>query len=220
MSARHPAAVLWDLDGTLIDSEPYWMIEEQLLVADFGGRWSHQDALALVGRALLDSAAYIVAHSPVSLAPQSVVERLVAGVAGRVRDNAPWRPGALELLGELRASGVPTALVTMSHRPITDAVTHALAAALPGGGFDVIVSGEDVRQGKPHPEPYLTAAARLGLAADTCLAVEDSETGARSATAAGARTVVVPCVKPVPPLPGTVQLESLAGVRWADLRRL
>ena len=120
MSVRLPAAVLWDLDGTLIDSEPYWFAEEQALVESFGGTWTYADALALVGRALLDSAAYILARSAVALTPESVVDRLVAGVAGRIRAEVPWRPGARELLAALREEGVPTGLVTMSYRPITD----------------------------------------------------------------------------------------------------
>ena len=213
MSVRLPAAVLWDLDGTLIDSEPYWFAEEQALVESFGGTWAYADALALVGRALLDSAAYILARSDVDLTPEDVVDRLVAGVAGGIRAEVPWRPGARELLAALREEGVPTGLVTMSYRPITDSLT----AALPSGSFDIIVSGEDVTHGKPHPEPYLTGAARLGVAAPDCIAIEDSETGARSAAGAGARTIVVPSVKAVPRMPGVVQIPTLVGVTPTDL---
>ncbi len=213
MSARLPAAVLWDLDGTLIDSEPYWFAEEQALVESFGGTWTYADALALVGRALLDSAAYILRRSDVDLTPEDAVDRLVTGVARRIRANVPWQPGARELLAALRDVGVPTGLVTMSYRPIT----NALASALPSGSFDIVVTGEDVTQGKPHPEPYLTGAARLGLAATECIAIEDSETGARSASAAGARTIVVPSVKAVPRMAGVVQIPTLVGVTPSDL---
>ena len=181
MSARLPAAVLWDLDGTLVDSEAYWVLEERALVEDFGGVWTEADAFALVGRALTDSAAYIKDHSPVDLPIDELVDRLVTGVVRRIRAEVPWRPGARELLTALREAGVPTALVTMSYRPITDAVGDAL----PGGAFDLIVSGEDVTHGKPHPEPYLMGAAGLGLAPDECIAIEDSEPGARSAAATG-----------------------------------
>jgi HAD superfamily hydrolase (TIGR01509 family) len=213
VSARLPAAVLWDLDGTLIDSEPYWFAEEQALVESFGGTWTYADALALVGRALLDSAAYILRRSDVDLTPEDAVDRLVTGVARRIRANVPWQPGARELLAALRDVGVPTGLVTMSYRPIT----NALASALPSGSFDIVVTGEDVTQGKPHPEPYLTGAARLGLAATECIAIEDSETGARSASAAGARTIVVPSVKAVPRMAGVVQIPTLVGVTPSDL---
>ncbi len=213
MSARLPAAVLWDLDGTLVDSEAYWVLEERALVEDFGGVWTEADAFALVGRALTDSAAYIKDHSPVDLPIDELVDRLVTGVVRRIRAEVPWRPGARELLTALREAGVPTALVTMSYRPITDAIGDAL----PGGAFDLIVSGEDVTHGKPHPEPYLMGAAGLGLAPDECIAIEDSEPGARSAAAAGAQTIVVPSVKPVPRMPGVVQIPTLVGVSPTDL---
>ena len=137
----------------------------------------------------------------------------MTGVVRRIRAEVPWRPGARELLTALREAGVPTALVTMSYRPITDAVGDAL----PGGAFDLIVSGEDVTHGKPHPEPYLMGAAGLGLAPDECIAIEDSEPGARSAAAAGAQTIVVPSVKPVPRMPGVVQIPTLVGVSPTDL---
>ena len=101
----------------------------------------------------------------------------------------------------------------MSYRPITDAIGDAL----PGGAFDLIVSGEDVTHGKPHPEPYLRGAAGLGLAPEECIAIEDSEPGARSAAAAGAQTIVVPSVKPVPRMPGVVQIPTLVGVSPTDL---
>lgn len=217
MSVRLPAAVLWDLDGTLVDSEPYWIVQEQELVASFGGVWSHDDALTLVGRALMDSVAYLVAHSPVNLPPEQVVERLVAGVAAQIRQRVPWQPGAVELLTAVRGAGVPTALVTMSYRPITEALHDALHDAFPRGAFDVVVTGEQVTHGKPHPEPYLTAAARLGLDPADCIAIEDSETGARSAAAAGAQVIVVPSVKPVPRMPGVVQVATLAGITPAEL---
>jgi HAD superfamily hydrolase (TIGR01509 family) len=170
-----------------------------------------------VGRALMDSAAYLVAHSPVNLPPEQVVERLVAGVAAQIRQRVPWQPGAVELLTAVRGAGVPTALVTMSYRPITEALHDALHDAFPRGAFDVVVTGEQVTHGKPHPEPYLTAAARLGLDPADCIAIEDSETGARSAAAAGAQVIVVPSVKPVPRMPGVVQVATLAGITPAEL---
>ncbi len=165
------------MDGTLVDTEPYWMAEEFALVESFGGEWSHELGLALVGRALTDSAAYLIAHSPVTLGVAEVVDRLVTGVAARLHgEGVPWRPGAHELLSELKTAGVPTALVTMSYRAITD----VLVSELPAGSFDVVVTGEDVTRGKPDPEAYAVAAAALGVAVGDCVAIEDSETGARS----------------------------------------
>jgi HAD superfamily hydrolase (TIGR01509 family) len=213
VSARLPAAVLWDMDGTLVDSEPYWIEEETALVRSFGGLWSHKHALTLVGQSLPVSGAYIVEHTPVILTPEQVVDRLVDGVGRRLRECVPWRPGALELLTELRSAGVARALVTMSYRRLTD----QLEAALPPGTFDAVVAGDEVARGKPHPDPYLDAAAALGVDPLDCVAIEDSEAGARSAVAAGVPTIVVPNVKPVPDIRGAAQLPTLRGLRVGDL---
>ena len=212
-SVRLPAAVLWDMDGTLIDSEPYWMAEEHALVESFGGTWTAAHAHALVGNPLEVSAQYIIDHSPVEADVTAVVDRLMHGVMDRIRGAVPWRPGALELLAGLNEAGVPSALVTMSWRPLTDLVV----SLAPDGLFDVVVTGEAVGHGKPHPEPYLTAARLLGVAAADCVAIEDSPAGVASAVAAGVPTIAVPHVVPVPRMAGAVQLQSLRGVGPADL---
>jgi HAD superfamily hydrolase (TIGR01509 family) len=208
-----PAAVLWDMDGTLIDSEPYWIAEEHALVESFGGTWTDAHAHALVGNPLEVSAQYIIDHSPVEAEVTEVVDTLMYGVMDRVRDQVPWRPGALELLTALHAAGVPNALVTMSWRPLTDLVV----SLAPEGMFDAVVTGDAVGHGKPHPEPYLTAAALLGVAVADCVAIEDSPAGVASAVAAGAPTIAVPHVVPVPRMAGAVQLPSLRGMTPEDL---
>jgi HAD superfamily hydrolase (TIGR01509 family) len=208
-----PAAVLWDMDGTLVDTEPYWIAQEHALVESFGGTWSHEHALELVGLALVDSAAYILSVTGLPLTPEQVVRRLVDGVGAALAEQVPWRPGARQLVSGLRAAGVPLALVTMSYRSLTD----VLEAALPPGLFDVVVPGDEVLRGKPDPFPYQRAAQLLGVRAQDCVAIEDSESGARAAVAAGAATIVVPSVKPVPPISGAVQLPTLAGLAPADL---
>ncbi|MEO3935293.1 HAD family hydrolase [Dermatophilaceae bacterium Soc4.6] len=208
-----PAAVLWDMDGTLIDSEPYWIAEEHALVEAYGGTWSDEQAHALVGNPLEVSAQYILDHSPVTLTVAEVVDRLMRGVMARVEQEVPWRPGAPELLAACRAVGVSTALVTMSWRPFTD----LLLQVLPADSFDVVVPGDAVVNGKPHPEPYLTALRELGLEAADCVAIEDSPAGVRSAAAAGVPTIAVPHVVPVPRIAGVVQLPTLAGLTPHDL---
>lgn len=208
-----PAAVLWDMDGTLIDSEPYWMAEERALVESFGGVWTDEHAHALVGNALEVSAQYILDHSPVELTVRQVVDRLMLGVMARIEGQMPWRPGAFELLEALRVSEVRLALVTMSWRPFTD----LFVGLLPEGAFDIVVPGDAVGHGKPHPEPYLTAAGLLGVRVEDCVAIEDSPTGVRSAVAAGVPTIAVPHIVPVPVLAGSVQIPTLAGVRPEDL---
>lgn len=210
-----PAAVLWDMDGTLIDTEPYWMAEEYAMVGEAGGTWTEQDGLDLVGNDLLTSARIILERTPVSGTPEEVVGRLLDGVVRRTQERLPWRPGARELLTELGELGVPMALVTMSWTQFAD----VLVQALPAGTFGAVVTGDKVPRGKPHPDPYELAAEALGLDGADCIAVEDSPTGARSAIAAGVPTVVVPHMVSVPDLAGSVQVPSLEGMRAIDLAR-
>ena len=207
------SAVLWDMDGTLVDTEPYWIRTEFDLIESYGGSWSHEQALQLVGNDLLVSGRTIVEQTGIPLTPEEVVERLLDGVVEQMRHAVPWRPGARELLGELKASGVPTALVTMSYRRFVDPVL----AALPERTFDAIVTGDVVSRGKPHPEPYLMAASLLGVEAAACLAIEDSGTGAASAEAAGCTVLVVPNHVHVDPGPRRVFRDTLEGLGPSDL---
>ena len=211
---RTPAAVLWDMDGTIVDTEPYWIAAEFELAEQYGGSWSEEHALQLVGNDLLTSGRYIAEHAGVPLEPAQIVEELLDRVTARMRTEVPWCPGARELLGELGERGVPCALVTMSYTRFV----QPMLDALPAGTFAAIVTGDTVTHGKPHPEPYLKAARLLDVPAEDCLAIEDSNTGARSAEAAGCRVLAVPNHVPVLPGPGRVVRSSgLAGLRVADL---
>ncbi|HET7688901.1 MAG TPA: HAD family phosphatase [Nocardioidaceae bacterium] len=192
-AADGPVAVLWDMDGTLVDTEPYWIEVETELVAAHGGTWSQADALNLVGNDLIESGRYIREHGGVDLEPAEIVELLLDGVVEHVRREVPWRPGALELLADLQRVGIPCALVTMSYRRFVEPVLDAL----PPGTFQIVVTGDAVQQGKPHPEPYLKAAALLGVSPADAVAIEDSNTGARSAEAAGCTVLVIPNHVPV-----------------------
>lgn len=212
-SAALPAAVLWDMDGTLVDTEPYWISAEHAIVEEAGGVWSDEYAHQLVGNDLLVSAQFIRDHSPVDLEPVQIIEDLLARVIGQVREHVPWRPGAVELLTALVGHGVPSALVTMSWRSLAEAVLEAL----PQGTFAAVITGDEVEHGKPHPEPYLAAATALGVAVADCVAIEDSPTGVRSAVAAGVLTLAVPHVVPVPLTLGSVQVPSLQGLAPHDL---
>jgi len=214
--ARLPEAVLWDLDGTLVDTEPYWIECEFALVAAHGGSWSDEHAHALVGKDLLTSARYLRRHGGVDLPPPAIVEHLVDGVLARLGRAVPWRPGARELLAELRELGVPCALVTMSYRRLAAAVV----GALPAGSFATVVAGDDVTHGKPHPEAYLTAAARLGVAPADCVAIEDSPTGLAAAVAAGVPALGVAHLVPLEPSPGRHLVGTLVGVTASDLGQL
>ncbi len=204
------------MDGTLVDTEPYWIAEEYALVEAAGGVWTDEDAHDLVGQDLRVSARMILDRTPVTGTVDEVVHALLAGVVRRTRQHMPWRPGARELLTELSEAEVPSALVTMSWAPLAE----VLVEHLPEGTFTAVITGDQVARGKPYPDPYLEAAARLGVDPADCVAVEDSPTGAASATAAGVPTLVVPHTVQVPQMPRARQLESLEGVQARDLVRL
>lgn len=216
MTRQLPAAVLWDMDGTLVDTEPYWMATETALAEQYGAEWTHDDAMHLVGNDLLTSGRYIKQRMGLPQSPEEVVELLLDGVVGRVQHAVPWCPGARELLLALHESDVPCGLVTMSYqRFVAPIVEH-----LPPETFRVIVTGDLVEYGKPHPEPYLTAAASLGVDPADCVAIEDSNTGATSAAAAGCQVLVVPNHVTVPPGERRTFRTTLEGLTPADLAAL
>jgi HAD superfamily hydrolase (TIGR01509 family) len=209
-------ALLIDMDGTIVDSEPYWIEAEHQLVEEFGGTWGPEDAHSLVGSDLLDSAVVLRERGGVQLEPHALVERLLDGVVDKCREHLPWRPGARELLLSARAAGIPCVLVTMSWRRLADVVL----AESPAGVFVGSITGDEVANGKPAPDAYVAAAALVGADPTRCLAIEDSPTGVASALAAGCRTIAVPHVVPVEQRPGLVILDSLVGYGIADLAAL
>jgi HAD superfamily hydrolase (TIGR01509 family) len=213
---ERPDAVLWDMDGTLVDTEPYWIESEFELVEKHGGTWSTEHALNLVGNDLLDSGRYIREHGGIDLEPAEIVEELLDRVVRRVEQQVPWQPGAVELLADLRGNGVRCALVTMSYRRFVEPIL----AALPEDTFEVVVTGDAVTRGKPHPEPYQKAAAVLGVPPGRTLAIEDSNTGARSAEAAGCTVLVVPNHVPVLPGARRVFRDSLDQMTFSSLSGL
>jgi HAD superfamily hydrolase (TIGR01509 family) len=204
------------MDGTLVDTEPYWIETEYAMAEKYGGTWSEEHALNLVGNALLASGDYIRVHMGIDRTPQQIVDELLDGVVDRVREAVPWRPGARDLLDDLRANGVPCALVTMSWQRFVEPIL----AHLPPDTFASIVTGDRVEFGKPHPEPYLTAAAALDVAPEDCLAIEDSNTGAKSGVAAGCLVLCVPHHVPILEGEGRVFRDTLVGVTTADLALL
>jgi len=208
-----PAALLIDMDGTIVDSEPYWIASEHALVEEFGGTWGADDAHSVIGFDLLDAAVELRDRGGVDLEPPAIVERLLDSVIEKCAEKLLWRPGALELLIDTRDAGVPCVLVTMSWRRLADAVL----AEAPEGVFIGSVTGDEVQAGKPAPDPYLAAAALLGVDPADCMAIEDSPTGVGSALAAGCRTVAVPHVVDVEPRPGLTVVPTLTGLRLADL---
>lgn len=197
------------MDGTLVDTEEYWIESEMDLVERDGGAWTHEDGLSLVGSALTKSAQELRARAGVKGTDEEIVADLVAGVLARILERGVhWRTGARELIARLRSQGVPCALVTMSYRELAEAV----AATLPEGSFQTIIAGNDVTHGKPHPEPYLTAAARLGVDITRCIGIEDSPTGVASVEASGARVIAVPYLVHVPAAAGRSRFTSLSSI--------
>jgi HAD superfamily hydrolase (TIGR01509 family) len=209
-------AVLWDMDGTLVDTEPLWIETEHEMAQRYGATWTEADALSLVGNNLIDSGRYIKKQMRLEATAEEIVDELVAGVALKVTDHVPWRPGALELLESLGEAGVRCGLVTMSYAPFVAPILRQL----PAETFRVVVTGEQVEFGKPHPEPYLTAAAALGVRPEDCVAIEDSNTGAKSAEQAGCLVLVVENHVPVLDGPRRVFRETLEGLSARDLAGL
>ncbi len=208
--------MLWVMDGTLVDTEPYWMATEREIAAAHGVDWTHEDAMFLVGSDLIDSGRYIKQRLNSEHSAEEIVELLNGGVIEKVRQHIPWRPGARELLASLHQSGIPCALVTMSYTEFAQAVV----SHLPEEFFAAVITGDIVSVGKPHPEPYLTAAKALGVEPDKCVAIEDSNTGAKSAEAAGCRVLVIENHVPVERTPRRVFWPTLDGVTPSALAGL
>ena len=216
MPKTYPAAVLFDMDGTLIDSEHHWLSSEQELAASWGASWTSDDGEALIGVSLYQSTQLIKEKLGIDLTPGEISEILTDAVMQKLDAEIVWRPGVLELMADLKANGVKTALVTMSMRRMALSV----AAKLPVGQFDVVVAGDDVTNGKPHPEPYLLAAEQLGVDIKDCIALEDSVTGLTSAEASGAIAIGIPNIVQLPEQEGRLIWPTLQGVNVETLAGL
>jgi len=208
------------MDGTIVDTEPYWIEAEHALVTAHGGQWSHAQAMQLVGQSLVFSAG-ILQNAGVKLEKREIIDTLTAQVISRVRTSVPWRPGARELLDQLHESGVRCALVTMSEGPLA----REIVASLPKPYFEFLVTGDTVTNGKPHPEAYLKAVDLLrqqdpDLTIHECVALEDSAPGVAAALASGVVTVAIPHIVPLPADPARATWHSLEGRTVADLQEL
>lgn len=207
-SSTRPAAALWDMDGTIIDSEPLWLAAETGMLNRYGIEFPPGLETKLIGSGLTTAAQYFQELGVPLTVDEIVDEWATSVVEGLARSTPRWMPGALELLASFREAGIPNALVTMSVRPIADAVI----ALLPEGTFDAIITGDAVDHEKPHPDPYLRGAAELGVLPEHCIAFEDSATGAKSAVASGAFVIGVPNIVPLNDSAAHRVLPTLAGV--------
>lgn len=208
-NAAGPAAVLWDMDGTLVESEKLWTIALDDYAALRGGALRERTRADLVGSNMGRSMRLLLADLGVP-AEQREVDEAAEWVERRIaelfRQGLTWRPGAREALSALRASGVPTALVTSTARALTEIGLDTIGRER----FDVTVCGDEVDgRNKPDPEPYLRACQLLGVPPDACIALEDSPAGVASAVAAGCTVIGIPSEVPLEPGPRRVLRESL-----------
>ena len=200
------------MDGTIVDSEEYWIVAELELVNLFGGTWSHEDGLALVGNGLPQTAAKLQEHG-VELSIDEIIQALTNRVLEQIEVAVPWRPGAVELIHQFQAAGIPQALVTMS----IERMARKVAAVIPGTPLSEVVAGDNVLKTKPDPEAYLLAAERLEVDISQCVAFEDSPSGCRSAHSAGAVTVGVTNLVSLDGIPTDVTLDTLVGVSTSQI---
>ncbi|WP_037914084.1 HAD family hydrolase [Actinacidiphila yeochonensis] len=203
-----PAAVLFDMDGTLVDTEHLWWRAVAEVAERLGYRLSDADLPEVLGCPVAHTAGYLCRTTGAAVPEARIARGLDDAFASRVAGDVTPRPGVLRLLAGLRAAAVPTGLVTASPRRIVDLVLDRLGA----DWFTLTVAAEDTARAKPAPDPYLTAAERLGVEPGDCVAVEDSPPGLASARAAGCRVVAVPSTVPIPPGDGVMVVGSLEEV--------
>jgi HAD superfamily hydrolase (TIGR01509 family) len=211
-----PDAVLWDMDGTLVDTEKLWTISIADTARWLGGELSAAGREAMVGSNMAESMDILFddVGLPRDRDHQAAAARYIGDrTAELFGSGIEWRPGAQDALRTVRAAGWPTALVTNTGRRLTELALDVIGRE----HFTVSVCGDEVAHGKPAPDPYLRAAELLGVAPARCLAVEDSPTGTLAAERAGAAVLVVPCEVPVPDGPGRVLRETLVGLTAADV---
>lgn len=213
-----PDAVLFDMDGTIIDSEPYWMAAERELVESFGGTWRDEQGYALVGSGLWNTASLLRSEG-VDLPHEEIISKLSATVRAQVAAVIPWRPGVREMLGEVLGAGIPCALVTMSIGLNARALSDALDRELGQKVFGAIISADDVTHPKPDPEAYLAGATALGVNIHDTIAFEDSSFGAASAFSAGAVTIGIPLHVDIPHTFAHELWDSMAGKTLLDLEQ-
>ncbi|MFJ1734220.1 HAD family hydrolase [Streptomyces sp. NPDC088254] len=209
-------AVLLDMDGTLVDTEGFWWDVEVEVFAGLGrtldDSWRH----VVVGGPMSRSAGFLIEATGADITLPELTVLLNESFENRITRTLPLMPGATRLLAELAEHEVPTALVSASHRRIIDRVLTFLGPQ----HFALTVAGDEVARTKPHPDPYLFAAAGLGADPARCAVVEDTATGVAAAEAAGCHVVAVPSVAPIPPAARRTVVPSLEHVDLTFLRGL
>jgi HAD superfamily hydrolase (TIGR01509 family) len=205
-------AVVFDMDGVLVDSEPVWERVRRNFVASHGGQWAQDAQDAMMGMSTPEWAAYVSVDLGVDIAPRTVAEMIIAAMAAAYQEDLPLLPGAVDAVHEL-ATRWPLAVASSSPRSLIETV---LAAAGLRPAFAAVVSSEEVARGKPAPDVYLAAAERLGFPGTACVAVEDSSNGLRAAAAAGFTVIAVPRPE-YPPAPDALKMARLTLHSLTDL---
>jgi beta-phosphoglucomutase-like phosphatase (HAD superfamily) len=206
-------AVIFDLDGVIVDSEFWWDEVRRAFAADRGRGWSEQDRVAVMGANSRQWSGTMRERLRLEEPPEAIERAIVDGVVSRYRrEGAPGIEGATHAVRRL-AELLPLGLASSAHREVIDAALDATALR---DVFRVVVSSDEVERGKPEPDVYLEAARRLGVDPGRCLVVEDSLNGVRAGKAAGMTVVLVPN-ETIPPAPGTAELADLVVRRLTEI---
>ena len=209
-------AVLWDMDGTLIDSEPIWIEEERQLMRSLGVDWTDEDAHHCLGGPMERVDAYMRERSGNRHEPLLLSSMLVGRMEERLSSQVPFTKGAELLLNSMHLERIPMALVSASTRAIMNAALQSIGSHF----FQCTFSSNDVENTKPHPEGYLRAAEHLGVPIESSLIIEDSHTGMSSAIESGAYVLGLPHLTPLPSGPKVVHRSSLEGLNLESLADL
>lgn len=210
-------AVLWDMDGTLVDTEILWDKAIYSTMDDLGSPLSEDDRAKTIGLSMPDlvSALHGFSNLPDSPAARSDIERgIFEKMVALYRSEMAWRPGARELMTEIHHAGFPQALVTNTQRNLTNVALQSI-----GDYFEASVCGDEVPQGKPAADPYRKATQMLGYNPASCLVLEDSQTGISSGVAAGCTVIGISSGDPLKKEVGCTLWDSLEGVTLADLQQ-
>lgn len=210
-------AVLFDMDGTVADSEPLWFEAEAAYIVAHGAEWNATLSHSLVGKPLSVTTSTLAEHTGSGDSHEEVGTFLIEYMVEATLSQEPrLRPGIMELVEEVREAGIPRALVTSSHRSIAE----AFLTRLPEGSFDVVVTSQDTSLHKPHPDPYLLAMELLGVEAKQCLVIEDSPSGVGAGIEAGARVIAIPCMVDIEVREGLSRVSSAEELTLLVLRSI
>lgn len=210
--ADFPEAVFFDMDGLLVDTEPYWLVTERELMAEFDVVWRHEDQMYCLGGPMKKVGDYMSSLANSKESPEWFINQLISRISVKFK-NISLMPGIRTLLNEVEEQHLPCALVSASPRVLVDAVITSFDKS----PFHVTISADDVERGKPHPDPYLKAADLLAVDITKSLIIEDSPTGVTAARASGARVIAVPHLAPVPPAPRSAIIKTLEGRSLREL---